>query len=309
LQRLLTSATLVALLVATAAAFAITERLKLTRSAIYGTKVSTTFSPKCGCTRRFANVRILLRRADTLDVEVDDAHGHEVALLAGGAAHRRGEAKFRWTGLTDGGRLAPDGVYRVRIHLDRQHQTLILPNRIRLDTTPPKVDDVTQNREAFSPDGDKQADYVRFTYVLSKPARVILYLGGRRILKTHFYPQRGKVSFYGIAHQRLLRPGHYTLEIGALDLAGNITPADQRVRVHVKLRYIVLASRHIVARAGKRFEIGVSTDAVRYHWSLGKRKGRNGGGVLRVRAPDKPGRYMLTVRERGHLDRAHVVVK
>jgi FlgD Ig-like domain len=309
LQRLLTSATLVALLVATAAAFAITERLKLTKSPIYRTAVSTTFSPKCGCARRSANVRVFLRRADTLDVEIDDAHGHELALLAGGAPYRRGEAKFRWNGRTDGGLLARDGVYRVRIHLARQHQTIILPNRIRLDTTPPKVVDVQQNRDAFSPDGDKQADYVRFTYVLSKPARVLLYLGGRRVLKTHFYPQRGKVSFYGLARGRLLRPGHYTLEVGALDLAGNITPPDERLRVHVKLRYIVLASRHIVARAGKRFEIGVSTDAVRYHWSLGKRKGRNGGGVLRLRAPDKPGRYMLTVRERGHVDRAHVVVK
>ena len=40
LQRLLTTATLVGLLVATAAAFAITERLKLTKSPIYGTRVS-----------------------------------------------------------------------------------------------------------------------------------------------------------------------------------------------------------------------------------------------------------------------------
>jgi hypothetical protein len=138
---------------------------------------------------------------------------------------------------------------------------------------------------------------------------VLLYLGGRRVLKTHFYPQRGKVSFYGIARNRLLRPGHYTLEVGALDLAGNITPSADRVRVHVKLRYIVLASRHLVARAGKKFEIGVSTDAIRYRWTLGKRKGRNGGGVLRLRAPEKPGRYMLTVSERGHVDRARVVVK
>jgi hypothetical protein len=309
LQRLLTSATLVALLVATAAAFAITERLKLTKSPIYRTLVSSTFSPKCGCARRAATVRIFLRRADTLDVEIDDAHGHQVALLAVGAPYRRGEAKFRWTGLSEGGGRAPDGVYRVRIHLARQHQTLVLPNRIRLDTTAPSVEEVTQNREAFSPDGDKQADFVRFTYILSKPARVLLYLGGRRIGKTHFYPQRGKVLFNGIAHHRRLRPGHYTLEVGALDLAGNITPPDDRVRVHVKLRYIVLASRHIVARAGKPFEIGVSTDALRYHWQLGKRKGRNGGGVLRLQAPGKPGRYMLTVSERGHIDRAHVVVK
>jgi len=309
LQRLLTSATLVALLVATAAAFAITERLKLTKSAIYGTSVAKTFSPTCACKNKRADVAFVLRRADTIDVNVVDRHGKEVTFLAAGAPYRRGEAKFRWDGKTSTGKRAPDGGYRVMIHLARQHQTIVLPNVIQLDTKPPQVVDITQNRDAFSPDGDKQADYVRFTYSLSKPARVLLYLGGRRVLKTHFYPQRGKVSFYGIAHGRLLRPGHYTLEVGAVDRAGNITPADERVRVHVRLRYVVLASRHIVVRAGHRFEIGVSTDAVRYHWSLGKRKGRNGGAVLRLRAPAKRGRYILTVTDGRHVDRAHVVVK
>ena len=67
MQRLLTSLTLVGLLVATAATFAITERLKLTKSAISGTRVSRSFSPSCGCTRKRANVRIVLRRADTLE--------------------------------------------------------------------------------------------------------------------------------------------------------------------------------------------------------------------------------------------------
>jgi hypothetical protein len=31
--------------------------------------------------------------------------------------------------------------------------------------------------------------------------------------------------------------------------------------------------------------------------------------VLRLTAPKKPGRYVLTVSERGHLDRAKVVVR
>ena len=61
MQRLLTSAALVALLVATAAAFAITERLKLTKSAIYGTNVSKTFSPTCACKSKRADVAFVLR--------------------------------------------------------------------------------------------------------------------------------------------------------------------------------------------------------------------------------------------------------
>ena len=310
MQRFITSATLVLLLVATAAAFAITERLKLTKSALMpGTKVSKVFSPACGCARAHANIRVRLRHADNVTVSVIDLRRRDVALLAAGAGYRRGLARFRWDGREPGGKLAPDGAYRIKVHLARQHQTIVLPNVILLDTKPPDVQNVVQNREAFSPDGDKQADFVRFDYTLSKPARLTLFLGGRRILKTHLHPQSGKTTWDGHARGRLLRPGMYTLEVGALDLAGNSTPPAERRRVHVRIRYIALAASRLTARAGKRFEIGVSTDALHYRWQLGARKGRNGGGVLRLQAPDKPGRYVLTVSERGHVDRARLVVK
>ena len=309
MQRLLTSLTLVGLLVATAATFAITERLKLTKAAIYGTVVSKSFSPTCGCARKRANVRFVLRRADTLDVTVVDTHEHAVATLFTRQLFPRGETKFHWDGIVDTGGLAPDGTYQVKIHLERQHQTIVFPNRILLDTKPPEIFAAMPNREDFSPDGDKQADFVRITYTLSKQAHVILYLGGRRILgPTYRHPVSGSLSWNGLAHGRLVRPGAYTLELGAVDLSGNRTPPDRRVRVYVRLRYITLASRRIGVRAGKFFELGVSTDAVRYRWSLGTRKGRNGGALLRLRAPKKPGRYLLTVSERGHVDRAHVVV-
>jgi hypothetical protein len=308
-QRLLTSVTLVALLVATAAAFAVTERLKLTKSALMpGTKISRRFSPVCGCARVHANIRIVLRRADTLTVTVIDAGGNDVVELAH-ASYPRGEAKFRWDGLNAVHDRAREGAYRVKVHLERQHQTYVLPNEIRLDTTAPHIVSVTPNRQEFSPDGDKQADFVRIDYRLSKPARLTLFLGGRRILLTLQHRQRGKTNWGGIAGNRLVRPGSYTLEVGAVDLAGNSTPIADRQRIHVRLRYIDLAAKRIVARAGKRFEIGVSTDAVRYRWQLGARKGRNGGGVLRLQAPAKRGRYTLVVSERGHVDRARLVVK
>lgn len=309
MQRLLTSLTLVGLLVATAAAFAVTERLKLTKSAISGTLVSRSFSPKCGCSRKNAKVRIVLRRRDILDVTVVDAHRHDVATLFTGQQFPRGETKFRWDGVLDTGGPAPDGTYQVKIHLERQHQTIVLPNKIVLDTKPPEIIAATPNREDFSPDGDKQADFVRITYKLSKQAHVILYLGGRRILgPTYRHPSSGSLSWFGLAHRHLVRPGAYTLEVGAVDLSGNRTPPDLRFRVHVRLRYIVLASKRIGAHAGRFFDVGVSTDARRYHWTLGTREGRNGGAVLRLRAPKKPGRYLLTVSEQGHVDRAHVVV-
>jgi hypothetical protein len=310
LQRLLTSLTLVGLLVATAAAFAITERLKLTKSAISGTKVSRAFSPSCGCSRKFANVKIVLRRADTLDVDVVDTHRHLVGVVLGGEHFRKGVAKFRWDGTTIGGRQAPDGVYQVRIHLQGQHQTIVLPNKIQLDTAPPQVLGATPNVDAFSPDGDHQADVVRIRYRLNKDAHVLLYLGGRKILgPTYRHPTDGSLTWNGKAHGRLLRPGTYTLQLGAIDLAGNRTPKDERYSLSVRLRYIVLANRRLVVRAGKKLEVGVSTDAARYRWTLGRRTGRNGGPVLTLRAPTKRGTYTLTVSESGHVDRARVIVK
>lgn len=301
--------TLVALLVATAAAFAITERLKLTKSALMpGTKVSRSFSPTCGCARGHANIRIVLRRADTITVTVIDARKDAVVTLAHGR-YLRGEAKFRWDGLTAAHTRAPDGAYRVRVHLARQHQTIVLPNEIRLDTTPPQIVSVTQNRAQFSPDGDKQADFVRLTYVFSKPAHVALFLGGRRVLYTLSHRQKGTVTWKGVGTHGLLRPGRYTLEVGAVDLAGNKTPIDDRWRVHVRIRYIVLANTRIVARARKRFEIGVSTDAIRYRWKLGAREGRASGPLLRLTAPKKTGTYVLTVREGDHHARAKVIVE
>ena len=176
MQRLLTTVTLVGLLVATAAAFAITERLKLTKSAVYGTVISTRISPTCGCEFRKASVFFKLRRSDDIAVSVLNARGQEVALLAA-QRYPRGPVTLLWNGRDDGNQRVRDGTYRVRIHLTGQHQTIEFPNRIQLDTKPPQVVSVEKNRDVFSPDQDHQADYVRITYALSKPAHVAVYLG------------------------------------------------------------------------------------------------------------------------------------
>ena len=309
MQRLLTTAILVGLLVATAAAFAVTERLKLAKSPITGTKVSKVFSPTCSCARGRANIRIKLRRADTVTVSVLDSKKRPVRILVDGVRAPRGPSVFRWDGRTDANVLAHDGTFYAEVHLANQHQTIVLPNRIELDTTPPNVKNAMLNREEFSPDGDGQADFVRIKYELSKPAHLLVYIGGQRILRTLAHQASGSVSWYGVAHGRRLRPGAYTLQIGAVDLAGNGTPVADRWRVHVRIRFVQLASHRITASAGQRFEIGISTDALRYAWKLGRRTGFASGPVLRLRASDRPGRYTLTVTERGHSERAAVIVR
>ena len=116
MQRLLTTATIAGLLIATAAAFAITERLKLTKSSVYGTRVSHGLSPTCGCARGKAQISFKLRKHDDLTVSVLNAHKDEVALIAS-QSFPKGLVRLRWDGRDDFGRRAPDGVYLVRIHL------------------------------------------------------------------------------------------------------------------------------------------------------------------------------------------------
>jgi hypothetical protein len=311
LQRLLTTTILVGLLVATAAAFAVTERLKLTKSPIFDTVVypKNGFSPKCGCARGKATVRIKLRHADLVSVSILDAKKSPVRSLVDGVHVSRGLNVFRWDGRTDGNVIAKDGTYKAEIHLSGQHRTIVLPNEILLDTTAPAVTSVTANREAFSPDGDRQADFIRIRYELSKPAHVNLYLDGNRILRTYRHPATGSFSWFGRAHGAALPPGSYTLDVGAVDAAGNSTPVAERQRIHVRIRFIELASKRIVVAAGKRFSIGVSTDATRYTWKLGARKSFAAGPVLRLKASTRHGRYTLTVSERGHVDRATVLVR
>jgi hypothetical protein len=306
-QRLLTTATLVGLLIATAAAFAITEKLKLTKSAVYGTLVSPSLSPTCGCARGRARIFFKLRRADDITVSVLNAQKQEVALLA--AQHYpRGPLTLKWNGHDDAGVRAPDGTYHVEIHLSGQHQTIDLPNRIQLDTKPPLVVSVLENRQFFSPDGDHQADFIRLTYVLSKRAHLVVYLDGARVLYSQAHT-KGSVLWHGTGPSGPLPPGAYTLEVGAIDLNGNTTPAASRQDVRVQIRYITLANTRIVARPGRAFEIGVSTDAKRYTWQLGRRHGIASSPLLRLPALTTRGRYTLTVGEHGYVSRAAVFVR
>jgi hypothetical protein len=301
---------LVGLLVATAAAFAITERLKLVKSPITGTHISSVFSPTCGCARGKAVISVVFRHRDVVTIQVLDSNLKPLRTLAADQVVPRGRSKFRWEGLTDFGDRAPEGTYRVEIHLSRQHRTILFPDRIRLDTTVPQVLDASPNRMQFSPDGDHLADSVSIHYVLSEPAHAVVDVHGQRVIRSLFHPTKGAVLWTGKLDGVLLPPGVVTLEIGAIDLAGNVTPIANRVRVRVEIRYVTLASHHITGvKPSKPFAIGVSTDAPTYTWKLGARTGEASGPLLRIRAPQQKGRYTLTVTENGHSDRAAVLVK
>lgn len=306
MQRILSTAVLVGLLAATAAAFAITERLKLTKSPIIGTKILRDHvSPTAHTTAAFS---LRFRRRDHVTVTIRDSHGGSVATIAAQELLPPGRHVFAWNGLNDVRANAPDGTYRMEVHFAAQRRTILIPNPIVLVTKRPAVVDAGATPKTFSPDGDHQFDTVTIHYRLSVPAHALVYVDGQRIIKSRSHKEKDKVSWNGAVHGQLLPPGTYVLTVGAVDLAGNTARKVQHVAV--TLRYITLGSRRIVTHGGARFHVGVSTDAKRYRWTLGSRSGKASGKSLMLRAPRARGTYRLTVTtERGHSSSATVVVR
>jgi hypothetical protein len=308
LQRVLSTFVLLGLLIATAAAFAITERLKLVKSPVFGTFVSKTFSPTCGCARDKAQIGVTLRRGDDVTLTILDGRRRVVRTLAAGEFVPRGRVSYTWDGSTDAGTRAPDGVYRPEIHFARQHRTILLPNPIRLDTLPPTVVDFGAGRATISPDGDHVGDSIRIRYTLGEPGHVRIYLGSRLIIRSRAHKAKGSVRWYGKVDGRPLKAGIYRLTVGADDLAGNVTPAAERRPVVIFVRYIGLVPDRLAVTPGELFTVGVDTDAPHYWWKLRRRHGIASGHSLRERAPTKSGTYVLAVGERRYTARAKVIV-
>ena len=247
MQRILSTAVIVGLLAATAAAFAITERLKLTKSPITGTKIVREYlSPRAHTT---AAINVRFRRSDLTTVTMLDSHRHDVDTIAFRVLVPRGRRTFTWSGLTDAGTRAKDGTYRMEIHLANQHRTILIPKEIVLDSVAPLVR-TASSRDSFSPEGDHQSDSLAIHYTLSEHARVVIYLSGHKILgPSHSGKPQGKITWYGRDGGMLLPPGVYTLELGAIDAAGNETPAADRWPLRIRLRYIALANHRIIGVA------------------------------------------------------------
>ena len=307
MQRVLTTVTLLGLLVATAAAFAITEHLKLIKSPVYGAVVSKFVAPTCECDTSKASIRIRLRHDDRVRLTIVDSENHPVATIARAAkVPKKRPRTFFWDGHVEDGTLAPDGAYRPEIHLANARKTILFPlvDQIFVDTKTPQVLSATAAQDVLF-GGSKRAVAIR--YALSEQANVVVYLGRHRIIRGRPIRAHAAVKWAGTFGGKPLRAGTYVLSVGALDLAGNETPASERKDVAVVLRYVELASRRISVRAGARFSVGVETRASRYTWRLGRLHGAGHGKLLRLRAPARHGTYRLVVAEHGH--RATAVVK
>jgi hypothetical protein len=301
-----------ALLVGSAVAFGVAERLKVERSPVTGTSVDKVFSPVCRCPQRRAAISFRLRRADRLKLSLLDDEGREIRTLVDGERAARGPHEFFWNGRDDDGRLVSEGRYRPKVELGRADRTIVLPNPINVDVTAPSVRVGPVRPAALSPDGDGRGDIVRVRYRGNERVQGLLFVNGRFRVLSRSQRQGGVLQWVGGAPGGgKLPPGRYRLSVQARDLAGNVS---RRVPAGtVELRYIVLGERTATVTPGQTVRIDVEADAPRVEWLL-----RRGSSIvlrgtarrtIRFGAPLQPGRFVLVATVGRHADRATVFVR
>jgi hypothetical protein len=292
------------LLVATATAFVVTERLKLEDSPVLGTQIDRLFSPvctKCPAESRSAEIRFRLRREENITLDISDSSGKIIRRGVGSGVFGQASHVFAWDGRNESGRVVPDGAYTAELTLLDENRTFDFPQEIRVDSTPPTIEDVKPRHPVFSPDGDGRADRVDLRYRFSEPAYAILYLDGKLLTRSHGRKPVNTIQWYG----RGYRPGEYRLALAAQDLAGNLTFTREFT---VRIRYVELPKRRYVVRGGS-LRVRVSTDVRTLQWRLAGRGGTVRKHVFRIPVPTRAGSYRLTVRANGHRARATVVVR
>ena len=114
------------LVLASFAAFAVTQRLKHTPTAVQGIKLSPSLSPGSAGWIGRDHISFRIQHSGRVTVAVIDSQGDTVRTLTRARplqAYRR--VFLEWNGLLRGGRTAQSGTYRIRVSLlGQQHQVL-----------------------------------------------------------------------------------------------------------------------------------------------------------------------------------------
>jgi hypothetical protein len=229
LARLAPTLLVLAVLAATALAFVLTEHEKLARSPITSTRVDRYLAPACRCPRSVATIRFRLRPAELLRIELIAADGRVVRRLVANRAYpSKAVVRVRWDGRDGKGRLVADGRYRPRVWLEREDRTFLLPNRIRVDTKPPRVTRARVGRLARS----RHAVFA--TYRLSEPASVVLLVDGKAAVRAKGTATAKTIYWYGRIEGRRVRPGRHRIQLVARDLAGNLGARTRPVTLRLR---------------------------------------------------------------------------
>ena len=331
------------LVIATAGAFVITQRLKSSTPVVERVYFYQWVGPECRCEKATVPMRFDLPEDDRVTVEIVDERGDVVREIAadvprgvdrGGIRWRGRTAHFRWDGRDDDGRVAPDGVYRLRVTLRDEGRAVTAPRELNLDTRPPRPRIVEASPPTFVPGLPPSHPRGRVRIRLSEgwdPApefevwrtdagrpRLVRRFSGPRFRRTAVWDGRDDRG-------RLVPDGVYAITVTTTDKAGNrgrsvarLTPAAAQPRTGVSARGLTLAAPLRPVEAGAVARVEVGPIARRLRWSLSRlgssrpvARGRADALEFGVRIPAdaRTGVYLLRVLAAGRHAVAPIAVR
>jgi FlgD Ig-like domain len=330
MARPLVRAVFALVVVATIAAFFVTQQLKSeTPLVLRFAAVPRQFSPNDDGKRDVTRLGFDLSEPATVSFYVLDSEGTEIRRIvddqafAGDAKHR-----FRWNGRDDEGRRVQDGVYRMRVVQRAEGRVIDSSKRVRVDRAPPKVRLVEAEPGVIAPREPGQSPEVTIRYRgprntapefrvfrtdLPGPPRVVRRFRGNEERRGIWH---GEVSA-GPERTEPAPDGDYAFTVSVRDKAGNAAvgpteiprPALARAGTGVSVRSFTLRGPLGVVAAGSAatLEAGPidrSLDFVmsRYGDPEPIRSGGRIAGRFRVHVPadTRTGLYLVRVRAGRH---------
>lgn len=183
-----------------------------------------TFSPNGDGRLDRARIEIALRRPAQLRIDVVGADGAVVAILAGDSTQYAGQVQFEWDGLQSG-LVVPEGEYQVRIRAEDAAVASIVDETelsVNLDITPPVFSAIEPHAGGharcdsavqFTIDDPHLQEYDATLH--NEADDIVAGVGGR---------QPAEVL---LRELEAMPAGGYTLQLRALDAAGNRTEQAQ----------------------------------------------------------------------------------
>jgi hypothetical protein len=324
-----------ALVVATIAAFFITQHLKTVTPLIDGVTHPKAFSDNGDGCRRSSYINFyLLNRSDYVSVYVYNSEGDLVQTVASGVhmlkptpTHAKTRRTFYWKGRESNGQLAPDGTYYFYVALADQGRVVQLTqDPVVIDNAPPHLV-VTGVAPSQLPAPGGALATVHFTGSNGRGGYLFIYR--TRVTGTAQLVAARKIPFSkrsahgytktwdGLIDGSPAPAGTYVTALKVIDRAcvtGTFPaylPPQPGTTAHAGVSVSYLAAQPPLdpVAAGSTAAVTVQDDQRSYRWALygvpAKRKplehGTSSSSTLRLRIPGRSaGLYELAIRAGGH---------
>jgi hypothetical protein len=278
----LARAVFVLLVGATFAAFFAAQRIKGEPAVAQVVSLARVFSPNGDGTKEVNRFEVELRERSDISVDVVDSSGEAVRRLAEDATVGPDRPlQLEWDGRTDGGRRVPDGRYRVRVTLQREGRSVVVPRTTLVDTRPPRprVKRVDPGPIVAPGTSSIRIEVGSVSNRLWKRGIVYRIDDGpaRRVARITRVRDTRTLVWDGRVDGEPAPLGTYLVQVRARDRAGNVgvapgdvpaQPGEARGNPSIVVRAIAAEAPARPVTAGERVRINVDARGRPYRWRL-----------------------------------------